>query len=907
MAGNSIKSDSKATKLGASAYQHADEAVQRPDVGIEAQFSHRKPPKAYRYDSSIAPELSWDETADRAFAEWLLNLIADAAERGEGAVFAEPQVWQGTEERFTSLSQCAARLRSLSKPFLNWAGKAERQQVTVPTLPLFVHERHSTQAILETLKAHRARGTTLDLFGDADLDIADQLDAYEHKGPWVNRLILGDSLQVMNSLLEYEGMGGQVQMLYFDPPYGVKFGSNFQPFVRKNRVTHGSDDEMIREPEMVKAYRDTWELGLHSYLTYLRDRVMLARELLTESGSLFVQISDDNVHHVREVLDEVFPNGFVSQISFQTTSGFESSTLPTVGDFLLWYAKDKAKVRYNKVFQPQPVELGKGNATWLILPDGTYRGVSAVEKRGEADIPKGAKLYNPDNIQSQGASSEPQPFEHLGKKYLPGANSHWKANYPEGMKKLEEAGRIHVAKNSIRYRRFADDFPFQQIGNIWTDTITGNFTDDKIYVVQTGFKVIERCMHMTTEPGDLVLDITCGSGTSAVVAEQWGRRWITLDTSRVPIALARQRLLTSAFPWYRLKEPSKGPAGGFVYERKQNKKGEETGGLVPRITLKSIANDEDPKLETLVERAELNPKITRVCGPFSVEATIQAAMNMAAEEGNAEAAAPQSSSPRAYLDRMIEVLRQSKTLRLPGNITLELDSVRPLADREHLHAEGIARNGDQKTIAIAFGPEDGAIGSEYVLNASMEAMQQGFQQLFLFGFAIQAKAREMLGRLKIPTTYVSVAPDVAMSDLLKTTKASEIFSITGLPDVTLEKTGKAKDETPQYRVVIKGLDIFRPDTMETEEVSADNLPCWMLDTDYNGMAFYATQVFFPKTSAWDNLQKSLKGQFEDGVWSHLAGTVSEPFCLGEKRRIAVKVIDERGNELMAVRTEGEAV
>lgn len=283
---------------GTSVYKHGQETVQRPDVGVEAQFSNKKAPKTYRYDSSLAPSCPRDESADRPMAEWLLGLVADAAEKGEATVFAEPQVWQGTQERFTSISQCAARLRSLTKPFLNWTGKAERQQVTVPTLPLFVHERHSTQAILETLRSHKALGTNLDLFGDTNLDVADKLDAYEHKGPWTNRLILGDSLQVMNSLLEYEGMGGQVQMIYFDPPYGVKFGSNFQPFVRKNRVTHGSDDEMIREPEMVKAYRDTWELGLHSYLTYLRDRLTFARELLAESGSLFVQISDDNIHHV---------------------------------------------------------------------------------------------------------------------------------------------------------------------------------------------------------------------------------------------------------------------------------------------------------------------------------------------------------------------------------------------------------------------------------------------------------------------------------------------------------------------------------------------------------------------------------------------------------------------------------
>lgn len=887
--------------VGTSIYKHGQESVQRPDVGVEAQFSNKKAPKTYRYDSSLAPELSWDESADRAFAEWLLALVADSAETGEAKVFAAPQVWKGNGEGFSSLSQCVARLRSLTKPFLNWTGKAERQQVIVPTLPLFVHERHSTQAILETLQSHKALGTNLDLFGDTNMDVADKLDAYEHKGPWTNRLILGDSLQVMNSLLEYEGMGGQVQMIYFDPPYGVKFGSNFQPFVRKNRVTHGSDDEMIREPEMVKAYRDTWELGLHSYLTYLRDRITLARELLTESGSLFVQISDDNIHHVREVLDEVFPNGFVSQISFQTTSGFESSTLPTVGDFLLWYAKNPDHVRYNKVFQPQPVELGKGNATWVLLPDGTYRGVKAAEARGEEDLPKDARLYNPDNIQSQGAASEPQPFTFDGKTYLPGGNSHWKAGYPDGMNKLAEAGRIHVAKNSIRYRRFADDFPFQQIGNIWTDTITGNFTDDKVYVVQTGAKVIERCLHMTTEPGDLVLDITCGSGTTAYVAEMWGRRWITVDTSRVPVALARQRLLTSTFPWFRLKNPAQGPAGGFIYERKRNKKGEEVGGLVPRITLKSIANDEEPKMEVLVDRAEVNDKITRVCGPFTVEATIQAAMSL---DEDAASPSPQATSgnPRSYLDRMIEVLRQSKTLQLPGNVTLQLDVISPLADREYLHAEGVAKNGSEKRIAFVFGPEDGAIGSEYVFNAHTEALQQGYRQLFVFGFAIQAKAREMLDKLKVPTTYVTVTPDVVMSDLLKTSKSSEIFSITGLPDVALEPAGKAKDGTPLHRVVIKGLDIFRPDTMETDEIAAENLPCWMLDSNYNGMVFMATQVFFPKTSAWDNLQKSLKGQFSDDVWEHLAGTTSEPFVLGDKKRIAVKAIDERGNELMVVKS-----
>ncbi|WP_260684039.1 hypothetical protein [Rhizobium laguerreae] len=299
----------------------------------------------------------------------------------------------------------------------------------------------------------------------------------------------------------------------------------------------------------------------------------------------------------------------------------------------------------------------------------------------------------------------------------------------------------------------------------------------------------------------------------------------------------------------------------------------------------------------------MSDKITRVCGPFTVEATIQAAMNMV-DDSAALPPQPPTSSPRAYLDRMIEVLRQSKTLNLPGNITLELETVSPRADQEYIHAEGVARNGTEKRIAIVFGPEDGAIGSEYVFNAHTEALQQGYQSLFLFGFAIDAKAREMLAKLKLATTYVAVTPDVVMSDLLKTSKSSEIFSITGLPDVRLEEAGKDKDGSPLHRVVIKGLDIFRPDTMETDEVKAENLPCWMLDTNYNGMAFFASQVFFPKTSAWDNLKKSLKSQFADSVWDHLAGTASEPFTLGDKNRIAVKAIDERGNELMVVKAAG---
>lgn len=903
-----------------SQYEHKQEAVQRPDVGVQDQFTIKKPNRVYNYDSSLDPALSWDENRERELGEWLIGLVARCAEESEEVVFQSPQVWKGGGVQVQSLKAAAHLLQSLSKPFLNWAGKAERHQLSVPTTPLFVHERHSTKAILEGIRSRKAKGTNLDLFGDPQLDVSDRLDAYEHKGPWQNRMILGDSLQVMNSMLEFEGLGGQVQMVYIDPPYGVKFGSNFQPFVRKRDVKHGADEGMTREPEMVKAYRDTWELGLHSYLTYLRDRLMLSKELLTESGSVFVQISDDNVHAVRCVMDEVFgTENFVSLITFQTTSGFATKTIATLGDHLLWYAKDINRVKVRKLYQKQPIKPGEGNAKWVLLPDGSYRGVTAEERRQEVAMPANVRLYKPDNIQSQGAAKEPQPFAFEGKTYRPGNNSHWKASFPDGMGRLAAAGRIHIAKNSIQYRRFADDFPYEEIGNIWTDTQTGSFTDEKIYVVQTNVKVTERCMLLATEPGDLVFDPTCGSGTTAYVAEQWGRRWITCDTSRVPLALARQRLLTATYPYYDLKEPGLGPAGGFVYQRRQNRKGEEVGGLVPHITLRSIANDEQPAMEVLVDRPEERKGVVRVAGPFVVEATIASAQTVETSDGNTEA--PSStpglavgetiavySDAATHIERMTQVLRQSKTLHLPGNRELVLEQIRRTNDSDILHAE--AADADGKRIAIVFGPESGAISADMVFEAAREAHFLRYDQLYFFAFAIQAKARELIEernkdgapKLRIHCTYVTVTPDVAMSDLLKTTRASEIFSVTGLPDVKLSKLPQKNSAGEAlYQVDVKGLDVFNPANMEQESVEGENLPCWMLDTDYDPSgSFYATQVFFPKTSSWDNLQKSLKASFDESMWSHLAGTTSEPFALGERRRIAVKVIDERGNELMRV-------
>jgi adenine-specific DNA-methyltransferase len=905
---------SPAKKIARTApYKHPEaKTLMRPEVGTQAQFKKKKSPKTYRYDSSLSPALDWDaKNPAREQGETFIKQVLDAKSLEEAKA-------------------AASKLKSLSKPFLNWAGKAERLSFDVPTLPLFIHERLSTKAIIETLAGHKTdkQEDMFALFGDPQHSITDQvLKSYEYQDNWTNRMVLGDSLVVMNSLLHYEGLGGQVQMIYMDPPYGVKFGSNFQPFVRKRDVSHNDDEDMTREPEMVQAYRDTWELGLHSYLTYLRDRLLLARDLLASSGSIFVQISDENVHYVREVMDEVFGNeNFVSQITFQTTSGFETATIATLGDFLLWYARDKTRVKIKKLFEPQPTIPGEGNARWILQTDGTYRGVTAAEKRGEERIPAGARLYKPDNIQSQGASKEPQPFIIEGKKYEPGSNSHWKANYPEGMKRLAVSGRIHVARNSIQYRRFADDFPYQERGNIWTDTRTGSFTDEKIYVVQTNLKVAERCILLTTDPGDLVFDPTCGSGTTAYAAEEWGRRWVTADTSRVPLALARQRLLTATFPWYDLKDPVRGPVGGFNYLPEDKSKNPKSigPGIVSHITLESIANNEPPDEEVLVDRPEIERGITRVTGPFCVEATIPTPVDWEGG-GVVDSGTVSNESYGSFVDRMLEVLRKSPSLRLEGNRTITLKNIRPPARTLSLSAEALVDatapgkkpsladvidEAEEKSgrrlpltgnpVAMVFGPENGAVSEKLVYEAAKEANGKSYTHLYVIGFAIQPNARTLVEKcaevMGLPATYVQATPDLMMGELLKNMRSSQIFSVCGQPEI---KVSKNKDR--QYQVELLGLDVFDPITMEVTHRSGDDVPAWFLDIDYNDLCFHVSQAFFPRTSAWDNLKKALKGEYEESVWDHLSGTTSAPFEVGEHKQIAVKVIDDRGNELLVVK------
>ncbi|MCP9470937.1 MAG: site-specific DNA-methyltransferase [Nitrospira sp.] len=817
-------------------------------------------------------------------------------------------------------------------------------------MPLFIHERLSTKAIIETLAGHKTdkQEDLFALFGDPQHSITDQvLKAYEYQDNWTNRMILGDSLVVMNSLLHYEGLGGQVQMIYMDPPYGVKFGSNFQPFVRKRDVSHNDDEDMTREPEMVQAYRDTWELGLHSYLTYLRDRLLLARELLTPSGSIFVQISDENLHHVREVMDEVFGGeNFLSVITVRKTTSEGSSYLGTTSDFVLWYGKDKFSSKYNQIFIQRSDEADS-RYDQVMLQDGKVRPASETEMDGTTLVPNGARLFRVDNITSSRPAGEGdlREFEYQGKRFTPGTGT-FKTDLV-GMKKLAAANRLHISsKGKLNYRRFKDDFSLAAIGNLWTD-ISGavqSRTDPKIYVVQTSTSIIERCLLMTTDPGDLVLDPTCGSGTTAYVAEQWGRRWITIDTSRVPLALARQRLLTATFPWYELKDPARGPAGGFVYKRKQNKKGEEVGGIVPHITLKSIANNEPPKEEVLVDRPEVENGITRVTGPFCVEATIPTPVDWEEEtpspqpspikgEGVKEKPSPTGGSGEygAFVDRMLEVLRKSPVLRLEGNRTVTFKSIRPPAKTLSLSAEALVDatapgqkpsltdaidEAEEKSgrrlalsgqpVAFVFGPENGAVSEKLVYEAAREAHAKNYTHLYVIGFAIQPNARTLVEKcaevMGVPATYVQATPDLMMGDLLKNMRSSQIFSVCGQPEISVRREkGSVKGGEAVYQVELLGLDVFDPVTMEVDHRSGHDVPAWFLDTDYNDLCFHVCQAFFPRTSAWDNLKKALKGEYEESVWDHLSGTVSAPFEAGEHRQIAVKVIDDRGNELLVVK------
>jgi adenine-specific DNA-methyltransferase len=582
-------------------------------------------------------------------------------------------------------------------PAFQWAGKAERTSFEIPTVSLHVHERIDPPSIIEAVRKKNGEDFVQgSLFSrlDENPPIREAIEFYKHRHNWSNRLIAGDSLLVMNSLLEKEGMAGKVQMVYIDPPYGIKYGSNFQPFVNKRDVKDGKDEDLTAEPEMIKAFRDTWELGIHSYLTYLRDRLLLARELLHESGCVFVQIGDENLHHAREVLDEIFgAANAVSTITFSKTSSATSELLAGVSDYLLLYAKDKERFKYRQLYRDK--EFGGAGASAynrVALPDGKRRSLTAAEKKDLSLLPSGSRIYRLDNLTSQRPPGD-FPIELEGKTYRP-RKGYWKTG-EKGMEALKKAQRLESTEGGLYYVRYLDDFPVFPVTNLWEDTGIAGFASDKKYVVETSTKVVERCVLMTSDPGDLVLDITCGSGTTAFIAEQWGRRWITCDTSRVSVTLAKQRLMTATFEYYEPAHLHEGVDSGFAYK------------TVPHVTLKSIANNEPPERETLFDQPGVNRGTVRVTGPFTVEAlpapAVQAFDDVEARVDTADDSIARRGETRRQGDWQDELLKTG--IRGKGGQRIEFSRVEPLPGTRWLHADAETKEDKPQRVVVSFGPD----------------------------------------------------------------------------------------------------------------------------------------------------------------------------------------------------------
>ena len=825
-------------------------------------------------------------------------------------------------------------------PQLVWRGKdaLDAEPLAVPVAPIYIQERIDPRVLVENLRntaADQDSEPELTLFDDFD-GIADPISAiefYEHDANWSNRMILGDSLVAMTSLAEKESLKGRVQMIYIDPPYGIRFQSNWQVSTRKRDVRDGKD--VTPQPEQIRAFRDTWRDGIHSYLTYLRDRLEAARALLNESGSVFVQIGDENVHVVRNLLDEVFgPDNFVSLISFVTTSGFtQAAELPRKGDYIVWYARSKPQLKYRTLWEEAHDRQGY---RWLYFPDGDFRGMKKEEERGEVPLPDDVRIYKAGDLQSQGAASEPQPFEFDGKVYNPGANSHWKASYPAGMNRLAIADRIHVARNSIQYRRFEDDFPYKVRTNFWDDTGTGNFTDPKIFVVQTNSKVIERCVLLSTDPGDLVLDPTCGSGTTAYAAERWGRRWITMDTSRVALALARRRLMGACFPWFLLADSDEGAAAeareagvepvaptggwsgdirrGFVYRRALH------------IMLSTIANCEDivpgvtreeldaairraADYEMLYEQPHEDPSIVRVAGPFTVESlsphrTVEPTPTHAADDAD-------------FVEMVLDNIAKAGVQNGYRNERLDLDWVEPYGG-PWIHALGgfTDADGADLTVAISVGPEAGTVGREHVAEAAKEAAREARADLLLIcAYAFDAGAgeqantetdtehtfsvdgRRQVGRLQV--LNVRINADLMMDDDLKNTGAGNLFTVFGQPDITINPVD---DDTITVR--LSGLDIYDPNKGTVRSTDADDIACWFIDTNYNDDAFFVRHAYFSGSvgGTFDALKRTLRSEINFEAWEALNRTESLPFPRPATNKIAVKAINHYGDEALRVFT-----
>lgn len=760
-------------------------------------------------------------------------------------------------------------------PRLEWAGKKEAgAEFDVSTVPIYVQEKIAPEALIARLKAGSDDNSQGLLFGEtAHEQMGKAVDFYKHEDNWQNRMILGDSLLVMNSLLEKEGMRGRVQTVYIDPPYGIRFGSNWQVSTRNRDVKDNKINDLVRQPEQIKAFRDTWELGVHSYLSYLRDRLIAARELMTESGSVFVQINDENVHLVRNLMDEVMgSSNFIAQIPFVTTSGFASKYIDSVVDYIVWYGKDINAAKYRQLYKDKVLgAAGAAGYDFVELADGR---VTSIEEFSDSELPPGARPFAKSDLLSKGPAGVDQTFEFNGKKYSPNINSHWKAQFPEGMQRLAESGRIVVTGNTLRYKRYFDDFPLFPITNIWAEQLS---EQNKSYVVQTASKVIERAILMTTDPGDIVLDPTCGSGTTAFVAEQWGRRWITTDTSRVALALARTRLMTARFPYFKLKE-DKNISGGFEYR------------MVPHITLKSIASGEQSEQEVLYDQPFENKNIVRVAGPMTIESLSPHRVSDAQEMISSE----------RFVETVVANLRTSGVQTGQKGARVEFENLDILPSGPEVQASGEYKTDEGlKKVAVAIGPEFGSIDDDFILSAI--AVAKRFAKLLVvaatsFDASAFSVDEDQNG---IRVMRVKINPDLSMGDLLKKTGSGNLFIAFGEPQV------EVKEKKDGITVEVKGVDVYDPVKSEIRS-SGDGDPeheiaAWFIDTNYSGEAFFVNHAYFlGGNKPYEKLQKALKADIPMEVWDELYSTTSRPFSKPKTGKIAVKVINHYGDEVMKV-------
>lgn len=767
-------------------------------------------------------------------------------------------------------------------PQLVWASKAERTEIEVDTVSLHKHEVIRPQDIVSLVQDEPVQ---LGLFGDQRLPITKAVEFYKHDQLWMNRMVLGDSLLVMNSLLHKENLGGHVQMIYIDPPYGIAYNSNFQPRIDKRDVSDGKDDSLSREPEQIKAYRDTWTLGVHSYLSYLRDRLTLARELLHESGSVFVQISDENVHRVRILLDEIFGSSNCrATITFKKTAGLGTTGLASVSDYILWYGKDLSKTKENTLYIEQDFSEDP-NYVWLTDGKGAKRRLTEQE-RASKETPEGWELFRHQIYLAAGRTESCiYEIQWDGASFWPTAGRSWSTN-KEGTANLILHNRLTKSGNTINYIRLAKDFPYIPLSNLWPDGASG-VGMQKTYVVQTNVKILQRCLLMATDPGDLVLDPTCGSGTTAYVAEQWGRRWITCDTSRVALSLARQRLMVSTFPFYELSYPKEGVAGGFKYKE------------IPHVTLRSIAQNLTPDTERLFDQPREHKHITRVAGPFSVEAI--AALDPS--EAMTPAPSVTSAVPQRRVDRvqqLFDVLAKDGGLSVAGKGRIEIKGLRRVMDLDGIDAEGeITFDQKELRLAVAFGPYHGPVTANRLEEAINAATGQ-YQGLAVAGFSFDPEVSAFLDKhptLSVQLFRVQIAPDVQIGDLLKVKHAEKLFSVLGQPDFAVAKDGA------KYTVTLKGVDLYDPNTRLVKAHQLDDVAAWFLDPDYDGRCFRVRQVFLPAEhgKGFEKLQKSLKAIIDEDAWDALKGFTSMPFELGGFKTVAVKVINVFGHEVIGVR------